>query len=112
METRAQKARAIALEMGWLAAALSVVNLVLEGQAMPLWQWLLVPPTSFVLFFLLAFPLAFAFPGLAEGRERTDVERRRRFARIRPYLGPGAVIVFGLLLWLVLWLVNVFTRAV
>src|SRR5215211_3056004 len=98
METRAQKARAIALEMGWLAAAMSIVNIVLGGHGMPLWQLLLVPPMSFVLFFLLAFPLAFAFPRLAERRELTDVERRRRFARIRPYLGPGAVIVFGLLL--------------
>jgi len=112
METRAQKARALAREMGWLGAGMSIINLALGGRGLAWWEMLLVPPISFVLSFLIAFPLAFAFPRMAEGRELTELERRQRFARIRPYLGPGFVILLVVLVWLAFRLINFFYRAV
>lgn len=112
MGTRVRQARAIAIEMGTLGAFLGAVNAVLIGQSQPAWARLAVPLLSFILFFTIAFPLAYAFPALVDPSVRDEASHKGRFARGAPFWWTVFGLLLGLLLLLAVWLGGVLARTV
>jgi hypothetical protein len=76
------------------------------------WLSLLAAAGGLSVSYGLAFAAAYAFPRIMENRVPTEEERRRRFERMRPFLWPAMLVLFGLALWFAIWFGGFLARAV
>jgi hypothetical protein len=101
MTPRLRKALRLATQAGGAAAFAGLVNVVITPRAGEdhgkLFYAVLVPPFSFAFFFLLIFPLAYAFPPRSE-----DLALRQEFPGARRIIWPIVIVASALVAWLVL----------
>jgi len=101
MSPRLRKALRLATQVGSTAAVLGLFNVLVlppeSDEHGKLFYAVLVPPLSFSLFFVLVFPLAYAFP------PRTDeLTLRDEFPGARKVVWPIVILACATVAWLVM----------
>ena len=100
MTSRLRRALRLATQAGGAAAFAGLVNVVITPRAPEdhgkLLYAALVPPLSFAFFFLLIFPLAYAFPPRSE-----ELALRQEFPGARKFIWPIVIVASALVVWLV-----------